>query len=148
MEKESIQTIVIFLNEDSFLSKLAEFNFVESISVVDSIQTVYFSHILAINPRYSREDESAVRRKRGSSRKDRSWDTTRRSLSLCVSPRDSIIILYYMHTQTRARAKGTKLDLQTKLDPRRLSPFFPRTRRVAEPTPVVLNIRLSRALIM
>lgn len=65
------------------------------------------------------------------------------------------LLLYYTnkhvhrHARARAHAKGTKLDLRTKLDPRRLSPFFPGTRRVAEPTPVVvLNIRLSRALIV
>lgn len=119
----------------------------ESISIVDSIQSVYFSHILAtLNPRHSREDESGR-----TSRKNWSYETRRDVPYLCASHPTTLLLYYtnmHVHRHARARAKGTKLDLQTKLDPRRLSPFFPGTRRVAGLTPVVLNIRLSRALIV
>lgn len=74
---------------------------------------------------------------------------TRRSLSFSRPIPFRASRLYYYIILTRT-AKGTKLDLPTKLDPRRLSPFFPRTRRVSEPMSVVvvLSIRLARALIV
>ena len=125
--KRKRRRIIIFLNKliSKVMDSISRNQF--SVLVTLTIRLLFAYSRCCDNPRSSRGDESALRRKRGSSRKDLTRDV---ALLIVVAP-PSAPRLYYYIILTRT-TKGTKLDLPTKLDLWRLSPFFPRIRRVSE----------------
>lgn len=129
MKKERTQTsTVIFLNEDLHFSRNSiSWNQFPLLIPFNPFIFRIFS-LLLIRDILARMNQEELLGRTGRMRHDATF------LIFCASHSTTLLLYYtnmHVHRHARAHAKGTKLDLQTKLDPRRLSPFFPGTRRVA-----------------
>lgn len=133
----------IFKRRFTFLSKVAKINFVESISIVDSIQSVYFS-LLLIRDILARMNQDLLGR----------TGRVRHNATFLIFVRLASQLYYYiiltcLYTDTRARTRRARNSIYRQNWIHGGYRLSSRERRVAGPTPVVvLNIRLSRALIV